>query len=680
MKFVSWLLIFCFSFNAITPVLASDTKKSDELLVKLQNLTNSFEKNCIPAKTTNIEAHLKANGLSENCWGMITEVAELERQMALLHPELEMEASCTGANCVTLPTPLASLPSIPEEVTLTCSDYEKEKMAKSCPADLGCFLISSSTALPASNQWLINPEKILPKGMVPKNCTPGDSCSNQIVTAFFNSIFNFFSSAWDLLKMAGNFAKDQLVNFWQWVSAAEDSSSASQLALAQASEDEGLFRMLKDDFAGTVSRIFQGLIGSLKEWLKNDILCEKWSGTPHRSQCVSPAKGFDCVSCKSLVNGLCAISGVFVSEILPAFITGGLTTAAKHGAGAAARIVKTTFKISDKGIQAIKSSKTLNSSLGLVSKVDKVVKASAILTKINQYFISPARKIASLAFKALSAIVRNSKAYMAETAKGRYIVFAQDGLKMAGKVVLYPIENNMTILAFKAGQRTFDKALKLAAPTLTNKTSVALAVTTHAPELDSVLTKIELGQIKKQKTLQFEYEHVRLLQGKRSTLTKKALSAKNPSFSEIIRTIYPELNYGDLAKNLPKTDILLREKELYLEISKITNPELKKSMLHKYQNLIVESKQRKALLKDFPNYKEIIDNSNLSPITRGARGVQLLGKTPLSHAQRVKLEAAIRSASLTSWDKKKNILLDAGFTEKEAQKLMDYGLVGLPPN
>src|SRR5690606_19895878 len=239
-------------------------------------------------------------------------------------------------------------------------------------------------------------------------------------------------------------------------------------------------------------------------------------------------------------------------------------------------------------------------------------------------------------------------------AKGKYIVFAQDGLKLAGKVALYPIENNMTILAFKAGQRSFDKAFKLALPSIANKTSVGLAVTSHAPQLDSILTKIEIGHLRNKSTLSLELEQVKLLDGKRKVLTQKALGTNNPKFSEIIRTIYPELTYGELAKNVSKASILAREKELYLHISKIRNPELKKSMLHKYEGLIVQSKQRKALLKNQPSYKEIVDNSNLSPLTKGARGVKLVGKLSAKADIRIKLEAGIRNASITSWDKKKD--------------------------
>lgn len=678
MKIFSSVLAFIIFFSSTAPAFASDAQKTDQLILKLDTLSKNFEKNCISQKITDVEKYLKSYGLSESCWMMITEINELERQLASLHPQLQNKVNCS--DCVVLATPTIDLPTLPVTEVPICSEADRKKIAQSCPTDLACTLVSTTLALPGSGSWIISPEKLFPAGMSPKNCTPGDSCTNQIVTAFYNSILSFFSSAWDLLKLAGGFAKDQLGDFWKWVTSAEDSSSAAQLALAQASEDESLFRMLKDDFTGTLGRIFQGLMSGMKEWLKNDILCEKWSGTPHRSTCQVPNKAFDCVSCKSLVNGMCAISGIFISEILPAFITGGLTTAAKHGAGAAGRLLKSTFKISDKSIKAIKNSKTLNSSLGLMAKADKVVKTSAVLAKINQYFISPARKVAKVAFNVLSVIVRNSKAYMAETAKGRYIVFAQDGLKMAGKVALYPIENNMSILAFKLGQRSFDKALKLAAPSLTNKTSVALEVTAHIPKLDSLLTKIEIAQIKKQKTLSMELEQVKLLNGKRVSLTQKALATKEPSFSEIVRIIYPELNYGELAKNSTKADLLLREKELYQALNKIPNAELKKSMLHKYQKVIVESQQRKALLKDHPNYKEIVDNANLSLITRGARGVSLLGKTPLNHAQRIKLEAGIRSASVATWDKKKTILLNSGFTEKEAKKLMDYGLVGLPPN
>lgn len=681
MRLLSLFLAFTFFINTLPYANASKGNTSEEVINKLERLSASFEKNCISTKIKNVEAHIKSHGLSESCWQLITEINFLEEQLASLHPEVKDQITCTGKSCTTLAgIPQVNLPSLPVNQGLTCSAQDKKKIVQQCPQDLGCALVSTINTIPGTNQWLISPEKILPNGLTPKNCTPGDSCATQVVTAFVDAILKFFSGAWDLLKMAGGYTKDKLVDFWQWVSSAEDSSSAAQLALAQASENEGLFQMLKNDFGGTVSKIFQGLVAGVKEWLKNDILCERWSGTPHRSTCLSPAKGFDCISCKSALNGICAISGIFVAEILPAFITGGLTNAAQHGAAAASQLLKTTFKVSDKSIKTIKNSKMLKTSLGLISKIDDVTKAGVILSKINQYFLSPARKVAKVTFSVLSALARHSKIYMAETAKGKYIVFAQDTLKTTGKVILYPIENNLTVFAFKTGQRTFDKALKLSLPSLTNKSSVAIAVTAHTPQLNNVLTKIEINKLRNQKTFDLELEQVKLLHGKRPTLTKRALNSKNPQYNEIIRTIYPELNYGELAKKTSHTNLLKIEKELYLEFSKISDPALKKKMLNSYQKYIVESKQRKALLKDRPNYKEIVDNSNLGLLTKGARGLQLLNKPPLAQPLRVKLETAIRSASVSPWSKKKQVLLKAGFSEKEAKKLMDYGIVGLPPN
>lgn len=678
MRIISYLLTFILLSNSL-PLWADNSKKTDDLIVKLDLLSKNFQKNCLPGNTKNIELHLKQYGLSEVCWQMITEINHLESQLSLLHPELQDKVNCSSGSCANYSAPLVNLPNLPLTTGTACSSAVVKQNLADCPGDLACSLLSTTTTIPYTNIQLIKAADVFPKGLNPDRCTSNDSCTTQIATAFVSSITKFFTGTWDLLVSAGGYAKDKVGDFWKWVTSAEDTSSAAQLALAQASEDEGLFQMLRKDFTGTLFKIWQGLIGGIKNWLKADIFCQRWEGTPHRSKCLKPTDAFECVSCKSMVNGICAIGGVFVSEILPSFITGGLTTAAKHGANAAAHFLKHTFKISDKAITTIKTSKALKSSLGIASKIDQAAKVGTILAKINQYFISPARKVAKVSFMLLSGMIRNSKAYMAQTSTGKYIVFAQDGLKMAGKVALYPIENNMTILSFKLGQRTFDKAFKLAAPSLANKTSVALAVTSHTPALDGILTRIEIGHLRKTNTLELEREQIRILQGKRPALAARAFQTKNPSFSEIIRTVYPELNYSDLARSLKPGQILAQEKDLYLQISKIKSPELQKSMMHKYQKLIVESKQRKALLKDRPNYKEIIDNTNLSPITRGARGIQITGKLITNAQHRKKLEEGIRNAMNFSWGKKESVLVGAGFTASEAQKLMRYGIVGMPP-
>lgn len=676
MKLAS-LLLSCLLLLQSIPVWSSDTKISENLIVKLDVLTKNFEKNCLSDKVKDVELHFKQYGLSENCWQMLTEINHKETELSKLHPELNDTVSCTNCN---KSTPLVNLPSLHLNQGPTCSSKVAKENLNNCPGDLACSLVSTMTTFPFFEKQLVTPDKLLPKGMNPGRCQSNDSCTNQIATAFIKSITKFITGAWDLLVSASGYAKDKIGDFWKWVTDAEDSSSAAQLALAQASENEGLFQMFRKDFWGTTSNIFQGLISGIKSWLKEDILCEKWQGRAHHSKCLSPAKGFECISCKSMVNGICAISGVFISEILPSFVTGGLVTAAKHGMNATAHFITKTFKVSDKAIETIKASKAMKSSLGVAASVEKVTKVGTILSKINQYFLSPARKIAKTSFKILSALARNSKSYIAQTTTGKYIVFAQDGLKIVGKVALYPIENNMTIMSYKLGQRTFDKAFKTALPSLANKTSVATAVTLHTPQLETVLTKIEIDHLRGVKTLDLEKEQVRILQGKRNALTTRAFATKNPEFPEVIRTIYPELNYGQLAKATKAQDILKLEKDLYLEITKVKSPELKKKMLHQYQKLIVESKQRKSLLKDQPNYKEIVDNSNLSAITRGARGIQLTGKIVLNTAQRKHLEEGIRNAMNFSWSKKQSILEAAGFSPQEAQKLMKFGIVGMPPN
>lgn len=678
MRVLALFLSFIFTMQSLPLAYASEVSETDRIIVSLTNLTHNFDKGCVPKLKTSYTSYLKTHGMSEACWKLITEINYQEARLSALHPQLANKVNCATGNCLKGTKPIVNLPSL-SPIAPACTQADKNRISTNCHKDMACTLVSSVSTLPLTNLKLLSPQKLLPRGMSPRSCSANDSCINQVVTSFFNSIMKFFNNAWDMLKIAGEMAKDKLGDFWTWVSSAEDSSSAAQLALAKASEDDGLFQSLKNDFAGTVSRVFQALVASTKLWLKEDIFCEKWASKPHLSKCVRPAQGFDCLSCKSVLNGICAIGGVFISEVLPAFISGGLTTAAKHGVGAASRIVQSSFKFSDKTIKSIKNSKTIKASLKIAGHSDKTAKVGIVLSKINKYFISPARKVAKSSFTIVSALARNSKSYLAQTTSGKYIVFAQDGLKLAGKVALYPIENNMTLLSFKAGQQTFDKAFKLAVPSLANKTSVAMVVTAHTPALDAILTKIEIGHIKKSKTLALELEQVKILQGIRPALTRKALAAKKPQFSEIIRTLYPELDYGQLAKKLSAKDLLLREKELYLHLARIKDPVLKKSMLAKYQGLITDSKQRRNILKDTPNYKEIVDNSQLSSVTKGARGLKILNKHP-NDLQRKKLEAAIRTASSSPASKKKKILMDAGFSEAEAQKLINYGITGLAAN
>lgn len=699
------LILLVSSLSSWGPISVSYAKTSscedgqciNKLLDQLEDLGKLYQKSCLPTKTE--------KGLKEECWKYLTEIDHLEKELAKHQARLEERLGCESGDCkmpqsaLALNTQLKKLEDTEE--SLTCSAPKKLEIQKQCPSDMNCVLISSALTVGGYLAELMVPEKAKPKG-----CHLGDdSCVTQLATGFLKAAISFFEGAWGLLKMAGNAASKKMNEFWDWVRGAEDHSSTSQLALAKASEDKGVFDALVNDFPGTMKKIWGALMGSVKEWLKTDIFCQKWSGVPHLSKCEKPTESFDCMSCKTWANGLCAATGTLVAEVVPAFLTGGLVTAVKYGASGAVKISK-LFKVSSKGMKAIKSSRAGKMASETSAKVDEVLKLSVgvkaskaavekALAAIRKYLTSPLRKTLKSSYATMSAAFKKGGAVLMESPAGKVIHFSGKALATTGKVVIYPIENPLTVMAYKAGERSFEKVLKLGSPKLPAATTVSAALVSQEKNLDSLLARIEEAKFKKNKQkdlLKLEEELLLKVEPHRRKLLQEILADEKTNFSDLIRHLYPELQYGELAKKLPKDKILQAEKELYLEIEAMKDGPLKTALTKKYHQHVIQGKARSQVVGDSsPSYKQIIDNSKLADEERFAEALKLLEKKNLSEADKARLQKGLTEAHLAgpdngifeySWKElreKYRILTEAGFTKDEADLLIRAGLAGRPP-
>lgn len=677
------------------------------LVSQLEELTKVYQNECLPknAKENEIKAYYQRNGLTEQCWKFITEINHLETQLQEHQTRLESRLGCESGDCK-LPNQNQSLNAQISSLARTeepraCTEAKKTENKNNCGSDLNCALLAGASTVGGALA-----EKILPANLKPKNCNlMNDNCGVNLATGFVKAIFSFFEGAWDLLKMAGGAAKKQMTKFWNWVSDAEKHSSTSQLALAKASEEEGFFNMLVSDFPGTMGKIWTGLVGAIKEWLKSDVFCEKWSGVARFSQCTKPAEGFDCISCKAMVNGMCSITGTLVAEIVPAFLTGGMYTAAKYGITGSVRIAR-TFRISAEARAVIANSRVGRVAAEAASKSDEVLKISrglqaakvgveASLAAIKRYLLSPARKLTKASFTALSDLAKSSSSIqLAVEASGKILVFGGRALKVTAKTVLYPIDNPMTTFAFKAGQRSFEKALTVGAPKLGVTSVVASKVVDSNKELEVLLAKIQDAKNKNQASEILKLEESLLAQvtPKRHDLLKQALKNDKVEFEEIIRHLYPELQYGRLAEKIPAEKLISAEKELFEELLKLPEGATKNTLLARYHAHISNGPARGLIIKDnTPSYSKIIQNSELDTSARQKEALRITNRDKASPEEKKKLAETLEKAHVVapengvfeySWRElreKHRILVDGGFTKDEADLLIRSGLAGRPP-
>ncbi len=708
-KFIAFKLSILFilsslaSLGPVTLALAEALQPScengecvEKIIDRLEALGELYQKQCLPSEgpKADLKNHFEANGITEDCWKLITEIKHLEGELQKHQTDLETQLGCESASCKLSD----SLNSRPTE--LSCTEPKKQEIKKKCNDDLSCVLTASAMG---TGGYLA--EMMMPQTMKLKDCHLGDdSCATQLATGFLKAVVSFFEGAWDLLKLGGRKVGEKMTQFWDWVSGAEDHSSTSQLALAKASEDPGVFDMLISDFPGTMKKLWAGFMGAIKEWLKNDIFCNKWSGVPHFSECLEPTESFDCISCKAMVNGVCAMTGTLVAEVVPAFLTGGLITAAKFGINGGAKIAK-IFKVSSAGLKAIKNSKIAKVASEATTKVDDILKASQVvkvakgaveasLKAISKYLGSPARKVVKESFLTLSHISKGATLYVAESQAGKVLMFSGKVLKSSGKIILYPIENPMTAFAFKAGERSFDKLFRLGAPKLAASGAVARTLGKSESNFDFIIGKIEEAKLKKspQEVVNLEKKLLEKVLIKRNEHLKEVLFQEDVDFNEIIRHLYPELQYGDLAKSMPKENILMAEKELFLEIEKMPEGVIKEKLLQKYQAHVVNGEARAQIVEDtFPSYKSVIDNSKLGEKERFEEALKTIKRTPASLEERQNLALTLERAHLAGGNngvfeysflelrEKYGILVSGGFTKDEAELLIRAGLAGRPP-
>lgn len=597
MKKLLSLLIISSLLLPSYPVLAETAKSSPEkIIAELEDLGSVYEKKCLPKDKSeaSIKKHHEKNGLSEECWKMITRINHLEDQLQKVKAELEQKSSCENGNCKqkdgTLTSQISDLSKVNQAPM--CTAERKQEIKNTCNDELTCVMAGSITSFAGYGL-----EKILPSSMKPKNCNLGDdNCVTQLVTGFISAAITFFKGSWELLKMAGGAIGKKVSNLWHSVVGAEDHSSTSQLALAKASEDKGVFDSLTNDFPGTMKKIWQTFVASSKEWLKHDIFCQKWEGIPHTpgAKCLRPSEGFDCISCKTMVNGMCAFSGALIAEVVPAFLTGGIFTAVKYGVSGASKVSK-LFKVSDATMKTIKTSRIgkIASEADEVLKISKGVQAggkvaTSGLNLINKYLLSPLRKGLKTSYTALTNLMKGGGAKVAEMPGGKIIVFAGTALSNTMKVVLYPIDNPMTALAYRTGGRTIEKALTLGKATLPTKSVAVVSVLERKPEIESVLVDLRKAEIagdveKVRKLEEVVYANVEPM---RKEAVKGLFMKEHQELDEVIRNLYPELKYGDLARRLPPEKILAAEKELYLEILQVKNPAVRENLEKQFQQKV----------------------------------------------------------------------------------------------
>lgn len=703
-----------FNINRDCPNANCVTRLSGLLEAKINR---ARAESCLPpVDTKNEQVWFETNTLSADCFKLVKEIEEDIARLESIQTHYsnlmiqDEERMCreTEENAVFNAAQLRDVQRA--TAAASCTEARKSEVWSQCGRDASCVLISTAAGIagPLSNA-------LIPKGMRAQGCSGSqDNCLKQLALGFVKSVFSFFEGAWGLLKSAGtaigNGVANQARRFWNWVTDAEDRSSTAQLSAAQASEEEGIFRQLKNDFRGTMVKMWTGLVAALKHWLANSVFCQKWSGTPQFSKCLEPAQGFGCTSCKAMITGMCAMVGVIASEVIPAFLTGGLVTVAKYGVSGASRVAS-LVRVSAPTMRALKGSRLAGMAIRPVARLTQRVASSRFtqaglramkrgVSAVGRFIVTPLVKGFKGSFAAMRSVARAGGTFAMMTPAGPVITFGKKALGNTVKFILYPIENPMAVKSFQLGERFFDKVFAQAGkarffsgvrPTLSGEAARAIAT------IDDAYIEMKVTQYTRRSGSQFvtqaEERFISHLRLKRGDVIGDYLEKKPKiDFIKLIDDLYPELNYGAYKKHLGPEDIFKAEIDLRNAIAKMPEGADRERLMSSFQQHLSSSSRADALAGS-PTFTrpQVIANSQLEPGERISKAFEVTQVDPtiLPEEAVTKLRLAILEAhesgagSVFNYKyndiaKKYRILTDAGFTNKQSELLIRSGLAGKP--
>ncbi|MCF8059711.1 MAG: Fic family protein [Bacteriovoracaceae bacterium] len=699
------------------------------------------DNHCLPpedASEDDILKYYEETILNESCIQYLRKLKELEDHLKMIESELVTHAQGEEVRCD--PKRVSNDGLISEDLVaatgstseLQCTEEKKAAIKNECMADAQCALKSNLVSLGGS-MFLSREDGESRDDMVKRylgeGCSAGDdNCFYQLASGFKAAALAFLEGSWELIKMAGTGIKNGVVSAWNGLWGVEDETSTDALALAEASEDDGVLSMILANPGEALGNMWDGLVSMLTEWMANDVFCQKWEGQAHESECLEPAESWRCLSCKSIFNGGCHLVGAALAEVVPAFLTGGAVSAIRWGGKAGVTLAR-TLKMSEKTREAIKGSRLAQATTRAANKAldfsgaNKLIGHSGkllseSLTLVRRFMVSPMRVAASKSLSALGELGKRVGTYSFVQNGVRFISYGGKGLKTIGKVLITPVDNPLTRLAFDFG-------MKIGPPKIVGGARAASGAAKVAGSLDNAddpfirmklaeekLINLNLERAKGifpdqnvfdqnltlYKNARDEYlQNIRRMRGEASSTLLN--SEEKVSLTNILDEFFPELRYGDdLSKTLSNKNILDAEVELRSLLTKIEDPQRKAQLIQEFHHLRSAAFRRKRHIDNqrFFTPQEVHFNARLSPKQRLHKGLELaeIDITKVRGEEFIRLERGIdnahavgqaRGAGVYEYSpaeiaRKYRILRESGFTKDQASNLVRSGIAGDIPD
>lgn len=160
----------------------------------------------------------------------------------------------------------------------------------------------------------------------------GLGCGWNIVTSIVKSLWSAIKGIGELAWMGVKYVGNKVTQAFGWFKRKLGFENASAEKAHQAAQtSDSLIDEFKRAPIETAWNLAKSIFQAVKDYARNDVFCQKWSGVPHFSTCQAPAN-FSCLSCTAIVSGTCSLAGYVIGEFVPALLTGGASVALKSGA------------------------------------------------------------------------------------------------------------------------------------------------------------------------------------------------------------------------------------------------------------------------------------------------------------------------------------------------------------
>jgi hypothetical protein len=392
-----------------------------------------------------------------------------------------------------------------------------------------------------------------------------------------------------------------------------------------------------------------------------------------------------------MITGMCSLTGTIMSEVVPAFLTGGLSVAAKYGAEGALRLAR-LIRVPASTLRAVRASRVSRFVVrsGEVAatalRTSRVTTAAIAASRAAIHAIAPSIRALGTTLTELRSVIRQTGSYIMSTKAGPVLIVGTKLAKGTGHVLLLPIDNSLFRASFTLGGRTMEGMMRAGGNAIRVARGGVIAARTGGAvdPVESAFVKMETHP-----TGTNQRAYVDAVRASRGSKVSEALKSQpDMTFSHLLEEYYPDLDYGKFSRLLSADTIEAAERDLFNTLSALPEGPEKIRLLRDYQNHL-SSSARAALsgVKTFTR-ENVLANAALPDESKVDRALEVAGvnsqstspenlrkiKEGIRRAENVPTSGALHETT-AEIQAQVRALTDSGLSEVQAHRIVRSGAV-----